>query len=246
LEKRATVVDSIRAADKNLLLIDTGDILGAGLNPRRHKYIAKAYKYLKYDIWTPGDQDLIEGKKLFFNGLVPAIETTLNTNLLVEGEMFGEPYVIKEFEGVKIGFTSSISKTVEKHISPIHKLDVSIKDQNASLNPVIASLKEKCDIIVLLSHSGYDTDIEFAKNYRDIDLIIGGHSQTLIKDSLPVYNTYIVQAGKAGYRLGVLKLKIKNSKINTVDNKLILLNKKIKNHPVIMRIIDEYKNKVKY
>ncbi len=246
MEKRATVIDSIRSVDKNLLLIDTGDILGAGLNPRRHKYIAKAYKYLKYDIWTPGDQDLIEGKKLFFESLIPAFKSTLNTNLLIEDLMFGEPYVIKEFEGVKVGFTSSITKTVEKHISPIHKLDVSIKDKNAALNPVIAELKEKCDIIVLLSHSGYDTDIEFAKNYQDIDLIIGGHSQTLLKDASHVYDTYIVQAGKAGYRIGVLKLKIENSKIEQVENKLILLNKKIKNHQIIMKIIDEYKNKIKY
>ena len=121
-----------------------------------------------------------------------------------------------------------------------------IKDKNAALNPVIAELKEKCDIIVLLSHSGYDTDIEFAKNYQDIDLIIGGHSQTLLKDASHIYDTYIVQAGKAGYRIGVLKLKIENSKIEQVENKLILLNKKIKNHQIIMKIIDEYKNKIKY
>lgn len=226
--------------------MDTGDILGAGINPRRHKFIAKSYQYLKYDIWTPGEQDLIEGKKLFFEALLPAIKTTLNTNLVIEGEMFGNPFVIKEFNGVKIGFTSTITKEVEKYISPIHKIDVLIKDQNTALKPVIAELKEKCDVIVLLSHSGYDTDIEFAKNYQDIDLIIGGHSQTLLKDASHIYDTYVVQAGKAGYRLGVLKLKIENSEINKVDNKLILLNKKIKNHPVIMKIIDEYKNKVKY
>ena len=246
MEKRATIIDSIRSVEKNLLLIDTGDILGAGINPRRHKYIAKAYKYLKYDIWTPGDQDLIEGKKLFFESLLPAFKNTLNTNLLVEEKMFGEPYVIKEFDGVKIGFTSSITKAVEKHISPFHKLDISIEDQNNKLTPVIDVLKEKSDIIVLLSHSGYDTDLEFAKKYEDIDLIIGGHSQTLLKDASNVYDTYIVQAGKAGYRIGVLKLNIENSKIKQVENNLILLNKKIKNHPKIMTIIDEYKDKINY
>ncbi len=245
MEKRATVIDSIRVADKNLLLVDTGDIFGAGVNPRRHKFITKAYSYLNYDIWTPGEQDFIEGKKLIFEALLPAIKNTLNTNLAIDGEMFGEKYVIKEFNGIRIGFTSTITKKVEKYISPIHKIDVSIKDQNATLKPVILELKEKCDIIVLLSHSGHDTDIEFAKNYQDIDLIIGGHSQTLIKDAMPIYDTYVVQAGKAGYRIGIIKLKIENSEIKNVENKLILLNKQIKNHPEIMKIINEYKNKIK-
>ena len=170
----------------------------------------------------------------------------MNTNLFVEGELIGEPFVIKEFNGAKIGFTSTITKEVEKYISPIHKIDVSIKDQNTTLKPVIDNLMENCDIIVLLSHSGYDTDIEFAKNYQDIDLIIGGHSQTLLKDASHIYDTYVVQAGKAGYRVGVLKLKIENSKIMEIKNKLILLDKKVKDHPIIMKIIDEYKNKINY
>jgi len=229
-----------------MLLVDTGDIFSAGLNPRRHKFIAKAYKYLKYDIWTPGEQDFIEGKKLFFNALLPAIKTTLNTNLEIDGEMFGKPFVIKEFNGIKIGFTSTITKEVEKYISPIHKIDASIKNPKTTLKPVIENLKENCDIIVLLSHSGYDTDIKFAKNYQDIDLIIGGHSQTLLKDASHIYGTYVVQAGKAGYRVGVLKLKIENSKIMEIKNKLILLDKKVKDHPIIMKIIDEYKNKIHY
>jgi 5'-nucleotidase / UDP-sugar diphosphatase len=246
LEKRATVIDSVRAADKNLILVDVGDIFSAGLNPRRHKFIAKAYKYLNYDIWTPGEQDFIEGKKLFLDVLVPAIKTTLNTNLLFEGKMFGQPYIIKEYNGIKIGFTSTITKEVEKYISPIHKIDVAIKDQAATLNPVLEELNKECDIIVLLSHSGYDSDVKFAQNLKNVDLIIGGHSQTLLKEPALINKTYIVQAGKAGYRVGIIKLKVKNSNINEIDNKLVLLDKKVKNHPEIMKIINEYKNRVKY
>lgn len=246
MEKRATVIDSVRSADKNILLIDAGDVFGAGLNPRRHKYIVQTYKLLNYDIWTPGDQDLIEGTKLFFDSLLPAFKNTLNSNLFVDGNLFGKQYIIIEFNGVKIGFTSTISKDVEKHISPIHKIDVKIADQNETLKPIIDELKEKSDIIVLLSHSGYDTDIEFAKNYNEIDLIIGGHSQTQLKEASHVFDTYIVQAGKAGYRTGVLKLNIENSKITSVKNDLILLDKKIKNHSEVMTIIKEYKNKINY
>ena len=76
LEKRATVIDSIRKVEINLLLIDAGDILGAWINPRRHKYIAEAYKYHNYDIWTPGDQDFVEGKKFFLESLLPQLVTS--------------------------------------------------------------------------------------------------------------------------------------------------------------------------
>ena len=100
MEKRATVVDSIRQADKNLLLIDTGDILSTNINPRRHTFITKAYKYLNYDIWSAGDQDFVEGKKFFFESLMPQFKHILNTNFEIEGKQFGETNIIKQIENI--------------------------------------------------------------------------------------------------------------------------------------------------
>ncbi len=239
-------MDSIRQVDKNLLLIDTGDILSTNINPRRHAFITKAYKYLNYDIWSPGDQDFIEGKKFFFESLIPQFKHTLNTNFEIEGEQFGETSIIKQIEGISIGFTATIIPEVEKYISPFRKMSVSIDSQLTSLTPVINDLKNKCDIVILLSHSGYDNDIELAKKFPEINLIIGGHSQTLLKEPARIEDTFILQAGKGGFNVGVLKIQFKDKKIDKVENKLILLDKSIENHQIIMTIIEEYKNKVKY
>jgi 2',3'-cyclic-nucleotide 2'-phosphodiesterase (5'-nucleotidase family) len=63
LEKRAAVIDSIRKSEQNVLLLDTGDILDIQKSRLLHNYIVKAYDYLKYDYWTPGDQDFVEGER---------------------------------------------------------------------------------------------------------------------------------------------------------------------------------------
>jgi len=246
LEKRATVIDSLREKEKNLLLIDIGDILGVGLNPRRHTYIVRAYKYLKYDILAPGDQDFIEGKDYFFESVMPSFEHTLDTNFFIEGQLYGEKYIIKQYGNVRIGFIATISPEVEKYISPYRRVKVTIENQISTIRTVINEIKDICNIIVLLSHSGYDIDVDLAEKFPEISMIIGGHSQTLLAEPAKINDTYIMQAGNDAYRLGIIKIYFESNKIDKLTGHLILLDEKIDNHPEIMKMIEDYNNKIKY
>ncbi|MFA6795786.1 MAG: bifunctional metallophosphatase/5'-nucleotidase, partial [Proteiniphilum sp.] len=40
----------------------------------------------------------------------------------------------------------------------------------------------KCDLVVCLSHLGYEKDLNLAESSRHIDLIIGGHSHTYLQE----------------------------------------------------------------
>ena len=59
LEKRAAFIDSARKVHPDLLLLDSGDLLDIRPNALLHRYIIKAYGLMRYDAWTPGDQDFI-------------------------------------------------------------------------------------------------------------------------------------------------------------------------------------------
>lgn len=240
LEKRATVIDSVRKNDLNVIAVETGDAFGIGLNPKRHMYITRVFNLLNYDYFVPGDQDFVEGCDYLLEEFLPKFRKILSTNISVNNTAIGDKFDIKQIGDIRIAFTATMDPKIKKYISPYYKCTFDISDQYKSLTPVINTLKKQSDFLVLLSHSGFDRDREVAHKYPEIDLIIGGHSQTILNEPEKVGNTLIVQAGENGYRVGILKLYFENKKLVNFENKLVLLDDSIDNHPEIMKIIEEY------
>lgn len=67
-------------------------------------------------------------------------------------------------------------------------------------------LKHQPDIIILLSHMGFESDTALAARRDDIDIIVGGHSHTTLFSPVKKNQTIIVQAGSRGRYLGKLDL----------------------------------------
>ena len=72
---------------------------------------------------------------------------------------------------------------------------------------------EKCDVVICLSHLGLDSgseenpdDMMLAGQVKGIDVIVGGHTHTVLKEPKFVNGTYILQTGKKGLRIGQLTI----------------------------------------
>jgi 5'-nucleotidase len=81
------------------------------------------------------------------------------------------------------------------------------------VNPLAEYLKEEkdCDMVICLSHLGYGEDKDLAASVRNVDLIIGGHSHTLLDDKDTVNDldgegVVIVQNWKWGLNVGHLSI----------------------------------------
>jgi 5'-nucleotidase len=104
-------------------------------------------------------------------------------------------------------------------------------------------MSAQCDFNIVLSHHGFDHDRLIAQKYSRIDLIIGGHSQTVTKEPELVNKTLIVQAGENGFRTGVLTLFFNNKKLASINNQIVLLKEHDPDHPQIKKLIEQYKYK---
>ena len=67
--------------------------------------------------------------------------------------------------------------------------------------------EKKCDMVIVLSHMGYDEDLDIVKDIRGVDIIVGGHSHTFVDDL--VYRTDldskqvpVIQDGCWGLNIG--------------------------------------------
>ena len=240
LEKRAFIIDSLRQIEKNILLLDTGDILDIWKNTHLHRYVMRAYKRMNYDYWTPGDQDFVEGVSFFLNEVNRQAGQLLVNNLAYQDKAIGASWRIEKFKEVSIGLTGTIRSDLMQYLDKAVSREISFLDQISHLQRAVRYLKKNSDYIILLSHSGIDRDRDIADQFPPINLIIGGHSQTLLEIPEKHQNTYIVQVGESGYRLGILKLHFEKQRLQKMEHKVLVLTKARRNDPQVKELISEY------
>lgn len=231
------VIDSVRKADRNVILVNAGDIVQGSLY---FKYFRGEVEYpvanmLGYDINILGNHEFDNGMEDLAKKYKTLNGARLSANYDFDGtpmEGVMQPYVIKKINGKKIGFFG-INIDPKSLISE-KCIDVNFKDVIPVANETAAFLKnkKKCDVVVAVTHIGYVTsnekpgDVDLARASKDIDVIIGGHSHTLVDPAHPekyqslVNNSVgrpvrIVQTGKYGRNLG--KIEIDLDRVKDID-----------------------------
>lgn len=236
--QRKAIIDSVRNANKHVLLIDAGDKVQGSLY----------FKFFKGDVEYPlqnmlGVDISILGNHEFDNGLQALADKErilkgdrLSANYDFSGtpvEGLFKPYSIKKIAGKRIGFIG-INIDPESIIAQDNYKGMGFKNVIQSANATAAFLKnnKKCDLVVAVTHIGYTkgndktTDPELARASKDIDIIIGGHSHTLIdpknSDKYPsiVENAegrpvLIVQSGKSGKFIGQIRVDLDKLKTSS-------------------------------
>ena len=219
--RRATLIESIRKDNPNTLLLDAGDIFQGTpyFNYYGGELEFKLMSMLKYDAATIGNHDFDNGIEGLYKQLPHAKFEFLSanydfSNTVMDGHV--KPYKIFVKDSIKVGVFGLGIKL--KGL-----VDQRMYKETKYLNPteiaqdMVRILKEehKCDLIICLSHLGYNyrnapnkpSDINIAKSTKDIDLIIGGHTHTFLPKPTVAKNNagksvLVNQVGAYGLYLG--------------------------------------------
>ncbi|MEJ7559423.1 MAG: metallophosphoesterase [Pedobacter sp.] len=217
--RRAALIKKIRAEERNVLLFDAGDIFQG--TPYFNKFGGeiemKLMTAMGYDAATMGNHDFDNGLNGFYKQLPHANFPILCSNydfsntIMEKSTLF---YKVFHKEGITIG-VFGIGIELEGIVDVRSYGDTRYLDPIKKANETADFLKDekKCDLIVCLSHIGYTysnnrvSDKILAKNNKNIDLIIGGHTHTFMAQPEDVENlsgkvTTINQVGFAGINLG--------------------------------------------
>lgn len=222
--RRMGVITQIRALEKNVLLVDAGDYSQGTpyFNFFNGRVEIDAMNRMKYDAGTLGNHEFDNGidtlAVILKNALFPMISSNYkldNTSLFP----LVKRYVVIQKAGLRIGImaldVNPVSLIFEKNYKGIIYDDPVEKAIEVS---TMLKKKEKCDVIICISHLGSDStklvvnDFEIARKTKYIDVIIGGHSHSLITNT-NVKNAVgkaivIAQMGKSGMFLGKVELEL--------------------------------------
>lgn len=222
---RERIIQQIRSSEKNVLLLDAGDMFQG--TPYYNLYKGKAeiemMSLLDYDAGTIGNHDFDNGIEALAENLQYANFPLVNCNYdfkktpLVDKIL---PYKIIRKGGLKIGI---LGVGIELNGLVLKSLygNTIYKDPLTTANKMAAFLKKtkKCDYVICLSHLGYRyksskkvSDVILAQRSENIDLIIGGHTHTFLKRPTELQNkkgalVLVNQVGWAGIELGKINVK---------------------------------------
>lgn len=101
-------------------------------------------------------------------------------------------------------------------------------------------LSEENDIFIALTHLGYEKDKKLARELGELDVIIGGHSHTVIEKPEEVNGVLIAQAGSKNKYLGRIELLLKGGKLVKKSARLIELGKQKATDSRVEKMIEGY------
>ncbi|MFK7764264.1 MAG: bifunctional UDP-sugar hydrolase/5'-nucleotidase [Roseobacter sp.] len=204
-----TAIDAKKAelSDDNVIVLDAGDPFQGSLFYSTYKGAAEAefMEQMGYDVMAVGNHEFDDGPA-GLAGFIDAVSfPVISGNLDLTGEALLDGkvgnHVILEAGGKRIGIVSALATDTVETSSPGD--GVVFEDEISALQAdVIALEKEGVDIIIALNHVGLRKDLEIAEAVPGIDVVIGGHSHTLMSNDdtgTPAYpemvsNTPVVQA----------------------------------------------------
>jgi 5'-nucleotidase len=240
---RAALIEQIRSEEEHVLLLDAGDIFQGTpyFNLYKGEPEMKAMSMMKYDAVTMGNHDFDAGVEGFAHQLPHANFPVLVANYEFNGtalEGKTKPYTIIKKAGLKIGiFGLGIQL---KGLVPDESYGKTIYFEPIQIaKSVSEKLKkhEHCDLVICLSHLGYQydfnkiSDLILAKETEYIDVIIGGHTHTFLDQPTILKNkkgkeVLINQVGWAGLRLGRLDFIFDDKKSsNLLQSQSVIIGK---------------------
>jgi 5'-nucleotidase len=218
-------INDIRKKHDNVLVLDAGDVFQGSpyFNFFKGELNYKLMSKMGYDASTFGNHEFDNGMTELAKQAGKASFPFLNCNYGLDKTPLKDvhkKYIILKKGDAKIGITG-VGIELKGLADPSNVKELVYNDPLKSAEEVASHLKndKKCDMVICLSHLGfkfkYDkvSDLVMAGNTKNIDVIIGGHTHTFMKEPVVMTNKHnkrvvVHQAGWGGLRLGALQFRV--------------------------------------
>lgn len=227
--KIASLIHRIKQENPNTLILDAGDTFHgqtiATLN--QGESIAQIMNIIGYTAMAPGNHDFNYGfeRLVELDGLTDFPILAANIKKADGTDLF-TPYIISEVGGLKVGIFGLATPETTYKTHPDNVKGIVFTDPVKAASEMTALLKDETDILICIAHLGMDaasvdTSIKVAEAVEGIDLIIDGHSHTVLEQGQMVGNTLIASTGEYDKNLGTVEITVTEGKVSDITAKLI-------------------------
>jgi len=215
----------------DVLLLDAGDAVGAGnLGARGREPILALMDEAGYDAMAMGNRESHPTRNALRKKLKDAKFPVLAANLRASRDT-PTPKAVQEY--VEFGFGEAEEPTVVTvmGLSPVitspdsfwARMTDYVFDDPLKTGPGLAKkLRPETDLLIALTHIGYDRDVQLAAS-PDIDLIIGGHSHRAVMPPEHPGHAWLAATDAHAAHIGHLTVSFDDEGITEIEGELIPL-----------------------
>lgn len=257
IARRATLAHRIESEMRgNVLFMDAGDALDG--TPFSIEYMGEAdfaaMSAAGYDLMTVGNHEFSASLQEFWRNVHTANFPIVSADIVDRktGKLALPPYKIFEIDGVKIAVFGIVVPTPDYRAA---KEGFDFLDPFKTASELVPELRKQADVVIALSHLGFDQDLILAKNVPDIDVIVGGHSNNRLMppvfiahpedgNSFSIDGTIIVQDFWWAGELGRLDLRLRRDggpfTVMGYKGELIPITSDIPEDPATAKVVAKY------
>ncbi|MGB9911284.1 MAG: bifunctional metallophosphatase/5'-nucleotidase [Microgenomates group bacterium] len=226
-------INKVRKEEENVLYVISGDMLQGSLIDTEWKGCStiEIMNYLAPDVVAIGNHEVDYGLPhlLFLEKMANFPLVNANLYIIKNNRRLLLPYLILKKAGFDILFTGIITEKILDSIKQDKLIGtfVGVEEASKEVGKICNAYKnDDIDLTILLTHIGFEEDIKLARLLRPewgVDMIIGGHSHTILDKPVKVNNILIAQAGVGTNQIGRFDILVDDDTNSVVDYKWQLI-----------------------
>lgn len=245
--RTSTLIKQIKATENNVLLLHAGDVFTGDFMSNKYHIVPELQFFIDmgFDALTIGNHEFDRTPETLKRALREAgfprpdfdiLSANLDMSQEPELAELVKPYTIKTVGNLKVGIFGLTIESTTNTFS--HPHPVIVTDYLKAGQAAVDSLRSQCDILIALTHLGFELDSTLAQTVSGIDIIVGGHDHLAHFTPRAVINpegktTWIVRAGCFYDYVGFLKLAYSSPDLNILDYRLIPVDTTVAADPMI-------------
>lgn len=250
-------VNRVRKEEENVLYVISGDMVQGSLIDSEFKGIStiEIMNFIAPDVVTLGNHEIDYGLPhlLFLEKMANFPIVNANMYIAKYNKRLMRPYLIINVAGFDIMFIGILTEAVLQSL----KMDrlvgtfISLEEASHEVGKICNAYKdEDIDLTILLTHIGFDSDKELAELLNPewgVDMIIGGHSHSILEQPAIVKDILITQAGVGTDQIGRFDIVVDDDTNSIVEWKWQLLpvdESLAQPDEELQRFIDSFKKEV--
>ncbi len=245
IARLAATVQAVRAEDpqRPVLLMFAGDMLQGTMLSTLFQGTpdVELFNTMGMDAAALGNHELDYGQDNLRTLLQTARFPVLAANVhipSVQGLLQGEQ-VLKLANGVRVGVMGLTTSELVTATHPRNSHGVSVTDPLEMAKDILPKLDAASDLLLVLSHLGFEGDLQLASHFGNVDLVVGGHNHFRFERPQYRNGVLIVQAGERGRWLGRMDLRVQNDQAKVEAYRLIPMEASLPEDPVMAARVAE-------